>query len=129
MCGYVLFVYSDYMRTVEMVRSVAAAPGAGPGAPGPGPQTTDNAHRPHTVTRGDGRDCAVHGAAVRSASRSAIMSAVQASRCGPGWGVQIPHPRPRCSGWLWLGRTGNDTLHVGVAGEPHPTRHPERYTH
>ena len=40
-----------------------------------------------TVTRGDGRDCAVHGAAVRSASRSrsaSIMSAVQASRCGPG---------------------------------------------
>ena len=51
--------------------------------------------------------------------RSAAMSAVQASRCGPGW----PRRRPCSSSAtaLGLGATGN-TLH-GMAGEPHRTRY------
>ena len=112
MCGYVLFVT---LITCVRLRWSVRCSRAGRGRP----QPTDRRLTTHTgrtrSTRGDGRDCAVHGAAVRSASRSrsaSIMSAVQASRCGPGWGVQIPHPRPRCSGWLWLGRTGNATRYM-----------------
>jgi hypothetical protein len=125
MCGYVLFVT---LITCVRLRWSVRCSRAGRGGRGPG-------HRRLTTHTGRTRSRAatdgtvlymVLQSPVRSASRIAIMSAgTRASRCGPGWGVQIPHPRPRCS---QLGRrTGNDTLHVGVAGEhagePHPTRH------
>jgi len=90
-------------------------------------RTRSRRRRPMAATGTAGRGVSLSGVVLCCTSwccspeleRSAVMSAVQASRSGPGW----PRRRPCSSSAtaLGLGATGN-TLH-GMAGEPHRTRY------